>query len=263
MSDILFYPLMVLLCVGIVVIIIGIFFRGGKVKGKIAGNEFEADLTNVDKKNNTIINNQNIQYIPIIDNIVTEVYNTAYNNSIIKNYDIPQQQLNMLNEKYKLFRNKIFEIFINLNISSDENQIIESLLSLYSNIFIESLKTTFKKNNWKEMSIVTFDDMVNERTKILVSEYKRIINNYCPNNINLFRYKKTLVTVFEDKRWNINEFFIDFIKNIYSEARLIKSQCEKKIDEENGKMSEKVENLKSIFSNNNDTNIKKKSKKKT
>lgn len=225
--------------VAILAVVLGVFFRGGKFKGKIAGNEIEADLTNVDKKNDK---SKEIKHNNEIINIYSKEILQAYENfGVLKGasekYFLLKKQSRIIDSILKIYYDKFFEVFtITYNIPSEKLEVIRLILYKYFKIIKESIEVSLIEFNEKEYTTSDFKEYLNKYVKISLQEWTRLIGNLNITDKVLEFSKIRLKNIFEDKNANILIPLYTSLKEIYSSCRLQKTQLNMELEKEKQKI---------------------------
>jgi len=246
--------------VGVIALVIGVFFRSIKFKTKnidieATTNASQPILPKIEDNSEAL---KNITAL-ILDEIISDAYSIGFVSSEILHEDLPKIRNKMIKEKLRSFSIKIIETLVPIfTRSEDQLKIIEIYVEKFIRNLYENLEKLVPDDISRSKTVLDLTDKIKSRTTAILEEW-RLIFRAVPEKL-IGTHQKILLGLLDNSRYLLDDKFKEMIKSIYLEAHSLKTKAQMKIDEENQKMSEKVKNIRAACAKR--PTIKKKSRRK-
>ncbi len=215
--------------IGIAVIIVfgGIFFS----KIKFTKNSIELNKENGHSEATIITLKQKIEKVDDVVRLVeSNTFDATVKYSTVKLQDIINAQVRIAEDQLVPLREKFMETLDYLSRDESEHIFFLNLVTIYFNIVVKNLKVSFEENNWKEMTMQEFGEMIQRKINILLSEWKGVVGVYYPVK-KAATAKNIVMDIIEDKHnYVLNEIFRDTMHTIFTMARRRKTIAESKME---------------------------------
>jgi hypothetical protein len=221
------------------IFICGIFFS--KIKFSKDSIELQKDSDDSIDKAKIIDLKFQIKKIDAIKDLVEKKsYESGVDIGKMKFKSILDAQRSLAEEQVVPLREKFMEKLCTFSSrkGDTDSALFLNIVTIYFNIFISSLKTSFELNNWKEMSITEFNDMISRKINLLLSEWKRVVNIYYVSEVSSVSQKKVLGLIEDTQNDAVFDIFKETINTIFIMAKRLKMTTETKAESIHQEMKE-------------------------
>jgi hypothetical protein len=223
-----YYIVIGVVVVFLIMVLASIFFQ------KVKFTKDSIELQKEEPKNDNHELKEKLHKVNEIFTIVEQkAFEAGYEVGKTKYKTILEAQRGVAEEQMIPLREKVMNTLCLMSHSKHETDgtIFLSIVTLYFNIFMASIKTSFELNNWRRMSQVEFDDMINRKINLLLSEWKRVVNIYYVSKVASVPQSLILGILEDPNNLSLNQLFTDTIKTIFTTAKRMKISTEDKTAE--------------------------------
>jgi len=208
-----------------IMVLASIFFK----KVKFTKDSIELQKDDI-KDNSKELKEKLRKFYEVYAIIEKKSYEAGYEVAKVKYKTILDAQRGTAEEQMIPLREKVMNELCILSRSKHETDgtIFLGIVTIYFNIFMASVKTSFELNNWRRMTQIEFDDMINRKINLLLSEWKRVVNIYYISKFASVPQDIVLGLLENPNDIGLNELFIKTIKTIFISAKSMKINAEDK-----------------------------------
>lgn len=220
--------------IGLIIIgVLAFIIIGGMLFSKIKISKDSIELDKKDTPDMKVKQKSDLKKIKeVVELVEQKAYESGFEVGKMKNKTILDAQKLLAEEQIIALREKIMMMLCQMSKNHNENDstMFLNIVTLYFNIFISSLRTSFELNNWKSMSQSEFDDMINRKINLLLSEWKRVVNIYYISKFSTVPQQKILELIDDVNNIELFELFTNTIKTIFAMAKRLKYNTDDRVE---------------------------------